>query len=191
MGEGGEENNTASLPQPLDTWLSAGGKSLDPFAISGRMLLPWSSRPIWVSTASVVPLKETRYNTLPPPLKNILPPSVPAIVTVHEAASGVLIGTVRGTSWTVVACCRKYVSAPPRGTGRARRTCTEDVLGRVFLTDILECTKEPCFLSFSGDVDRCPSETLSDWTSSGKTCLQDVSLQKNSSNGSGIQQQRS
>lgn len=61
--------------------------------------------------------------------------------------------------------------------------------GRVFLTDILECTKEPCFLSFSGVVDRCLSETLSDWTSSGKTCLRDVSLQKkNSSNGSGIQQ---
>lgn len=64
----------------------------------------------------------------PPPT-----PSVPAIVTVHEAASGVLIGTVRGTSWTVAACCRKYVSAPPRGTGRARRTCWAASSLRTFL----------------------------------------------------------
>lgn len=33
VGEGGEENNTVSLPQPPDTWLSAGGKSLDLFDV--------------------------------------------------------------------------------------------------------------------------------------------------------------
>lgn len=139
VGEGGEENNTAPPPQPLDTWSPAGGKSLDLSGVLYGCCFPALARPIWLLAASVAPLKETRYNTHPPhPEKNILPPllSVPAIVTVREAASGGIIRNVRGTSWTVAARCRKYASGPLRQTGSARRRAVAGACC-VLLMDIL------------------------------------------------------
>lgn len=103
VGEGGEENNTASLPQPPDTWLSAGGKSLDLFDVLCGCCFPGSAVP----SGSGLPLlrHSRKRGTIRSPLlqRNILPPllSVPAIVAVQEAASGGIIRNVLGTSWTV------------------------------------------------------------------------------------------
>lgn len=100
---------------------------------------------------------EVQYSPLPPPLKNNLPPllSVPAIVTVHEAASGVIIRNVWGTSCTGVGSCRKYVFGRWSQTGSAWRRAEAGACC-VFLTDILERTTGPCFLCFPRVVDRYP-----------------------------------
>lgn len=124
------------------------------------MLLPWFGCPTWVLAASVVPLKETRYNTLPPPLKNILPPSPPALGSCHCRCTrgcvrsynkecvgnflernGCVVGSVFLFEW--------------RQTGGAWRGAVAEACC-VFLADILECTKGPCFLCFSYVVDRYP-----------------------------------
>lgn len=123
-------------------------------------------------------------NTPPPP-----PPlSVPAIVTVREAASGGIIRNVRGNF--LYCCCRKYVSGPWNRTGSARRRAR-----RVFLTDIPECAEGPRFLRRSRVVDRCPPRCYQIERPQERSAFQDVSCErkngKKSYNGGGIQQQPS
>lgn len=74
-------------------------------------------------------------------------------------------------------CCRKYVSGPWSQTGSAWRRAVAEACC-VFLTDILECTKGPCFLCFSRVVDRYPLKNYQIKCFQERRAFQDVSLQK-------------